>query len=356
MVSKIKTRPEVRSAKILAWYDRHQRHLPWRARPGVQPDPYFVWLSEIMLQQTTVVTVKSYFEHFIATWPKLEDLAAAPLDDILHAWQGLGYYARARNLHKCAQVVAAQYDGKFPDEEQDLLSLPGIGPYTAAAITAIAFGKKATPVDGNIERVMARLFAVMEPLPKSKSQLRDLAGGMTPDDRAGDYAQALMDIGATICTPKKPNCSICPLSGDCRAEKEGLASELPRRVPKKKKPTRYGTAFWLINPSGEIMLRRRREQGLLGGMIEVPSSDWQEKSRSSSEILDEAPVEIDWQMLPGKIRHTFTHFHLELEIAVGHLAVDSSVNGIWCDVNEFGAHALPTVMKKVVAHALEFQD
>jgi A/G-specific adenine glycosylase len=247
---------------ILKWYDRHRRQLPWRSPPGAPADPYHVWLSEIMLQQTTVVTVKSYFENFLEIWPKISDLAAAPLDDVLHAWQGLGYYARARNLHKCAGVIVTEFGSLFPEDEQALLTLPGIGPYTAAAIAAIAFGKKTTPVDCNIERVIARLFAVSEALPKSKPKLTELAVKLTPDDRAGDYAQALMDIGATICTPKKPTCSLCPLSGECRAEARGIAEELPARAPKKNKPTRLGTAFWLVNPKGEILLRRRPEKGL----------------------------------------------------------------------------------------------
>ncbi len=344
------------SDKILLWYDRYRRHLPWRSAPGAQADPYHVWLSEIMLQQTTVVTVKSYFEFFLKTWPKIGDLAAAPLDDVLHAWQGLGYYARARNLHKCANVIVAEFAGQFPDEESRLLELPGIGPYTAAAIAAIAFGKKATPVDGNIERVMARLFAISEALPKSKPKLRDLADAMTPDHRAGDYAQALMDIGATICTPKKPTCSLCPLSGGCKAEDLGIAADLPVRAPKKKKPTRFGTAFWLSNSAGEILLRRRPEQGLLGGMIEVPSSHWQEDLKNTVETLSEAPVQTEWQVLPGKVRHTFTHFHLELDVIAGSCQTMASTDGIWCDVTDFGLHALPTVMKKVVAHALKHRD
>jgi len=341
---------------ILKWYDRHRRHLPWRSAPGVLANPYHVWLSEIMLQQTTVATVKSYFEYFLGAWPNIADLAAAPLDDVLHAWQGLGYYARARNLHKCANVIAGDYGGLFPEEEKDLLALPGIGPYTAAAITAIAFGKKATPMDGNIERVVARLYAISDPLPKSKPKLHELARAMTPEKRAGDYAQALMDIGATICTPKKPICRLCPLSGKCLAEAQGNAADLPTREPKKKKPIRRGTAFWLVNSKGEVLLRRRPEKGLLGGMIEVPSSDWQEKPRSLKEISREAPCKAAWRILPGKVRHTFTHFHLELEVAIGAYSASNSIDGIWCGVAEFGAHALPTIMKKVVAHALKDFD
>jgi|TARA_B100000315_G_scaffold249276_2_gene280252 A/G-specific adenine glycosylase len=341
------------SAQVLAWYDGHRRHLPWRAAPGTTADPYHVWLSEIMLQQTTVATVKSYFERFLKFWPEVKDLAAAPLDDVLHAWQGLGYYARARNLHKCAKVIAADYDGDFPKSESDLLTLPGIGPYTAAAIAAIAFGQKATPVDGNIERVMARLNAITEPLPKAKPILKKLATQFTPDARAGDYAQALMDIGATICTPKSPNCDICPLMAECRAAATDQVENLPQRETKKPKPTRRGTVFWLINSKSEILLRRRPDKGLLGGMIEVPSSSWLEGENAGTKFTDEAPILTDWEALPGIVRHTFTHFHLELAVVVGRCSAKDMAAGIWCGATEFDKHALPTVMKKVVAHAIK---
>ena len=342
------------SALVLNWYDRHRRHLPWRAAPGEPTDPYQVWLSEIMLQQTTAATVKPYFENFLARWPNVKDLAAASLDDVLHVWQGLGYYARARNLHKCANIIAADYEGDFSKSESDLLTLPGIGPYTAAAIAAIAFGQKATPVDGNIERVMARLNAISESLPKSKPKLKKLAVRFTPDERAGDYAQALMDIGATICTPKSPNCNICPLIELCRAVAAGQAENLPRREAKKPKPTRRGTAFWLVNSQSEILLRRRPENGLLGGMIEVPSSSWLEGESAGAIANEEAPVLTDWEALPGIVRHTFTHFHLELAVVVGRCSTQEKTAGIWCGATEFDQHALPTVMKKIVAHAQKY--
>ena len=341
------------SENVLSWYDRHRRHLPWRAAPGAQADPYLVWLSEIMLQQTTVATVKTYFEFFLKTWPRVTDLAAAPLDDVLHAWQGLGYYARARNLHKCAKVIATEHDGRFPNNESDLLGLPGIGPYTAAAIAAIAFGQKASPVDGNIERVVARLYAISEPLPKSKPKIVEMAQSLTPDKRVGDYAQALMDIGATICTHKKPSCSLCPLSDSCKATSTAVPEDFPAREPKKQKPTRRGTAFWLVNSEGEILLRRRPEKGLLGGMIEVPSSDWREGKNSLKKAFDEAPLTAAWEKMPGKVRHTFTHFHLEIEVVSGACSADQSIDGIWCRQTEFHQHALPTIMKKIVAHALK---
>ncbi|MBT3916995.1 MAG: A/G-specific adenine glycosylase [Rhodospirillaceae bacterium] len=340
------------SGKVLKWYDRHRRHLPWRAAPGEPANPYHVWLSEIMLQQTTVATVKSYFEQFLKIWPEVEDLANAPLDDVLHAWQGLGYYARARNLHKCAKLIVTEYEGDFPNSESELLILPGIGPYTAAALASIAFGQKATPVDGNIERVMARLNAITEALPKAKPKLKKLAVQFTPAKRAGDYAQALMDIGATICTPKNAKCDICPLNSDCQAAAEGLADKLPKRQAKKPKPTRRGTAYWLVNSNREILLRRRPEKGLLGGMIEVPSSVWLEGKSAGTKVKNEAPIQTDWEALPGVVRHTFTHFHLELAVVAGRCsAAKHKTKGIWCGAEEFDQHALPTVMKKVVAHA-----
>jgi len=345
-----------KAEKILGWYDQNRRHLPWRSAPDVIANPYHVWLSEIMLQQTTVITVKPYFEDFLERWPQLNDLASASLDDVLHLWQGLGYYARARNLHKCANIIISEYGGNFPENENDLLKLPGIGPYTAAAIVAIAFGKKATPIDGNIERVITRLFAILEPIPLSKKKLGELACAMTPDDRAGDFAQSLMDIGATICTPKNPICKLCPLIGECAAESEGIANDLPTRAPKRSKPTREGVIFWLTNDKGEVLLRRRPEKGLLGGMVELPSSDWQENHRPLKESLSEAPAEVDWQILPGKVKHTFTHFHLELDVAIGHCSKPKSIRGIWTNTSNFNEYALPTVIKKVVSHTLKYKN
>ena len=342
--------------KILDWYEKNRRHLPWRSAPGAPVDPYHVWLSEIMLQQTTVITVRPYFEYFILEWPNVNVLAAVSLDDILRAWQGLGYYARARNLHKCANIIVSEYSGIFPDEEKELLKLPGVGPYSAAAIAAIAFGKKATPVDGNIERVVARLFSVTEPIPRSKTKLQELARKMTPDKDAGDYAQALMDIGATICKPKNPTCNLCPLSGQCKAEAKGIAENLPKRLPKTNKPIRAGIIFWLSNDKGEILLRRRPEKDLLGGMMELPSSDWQENRRPLKNILNDAPVKTTWKMLPGKVKHTFTHFHLELEIVAGQCRKPELIDGIWCKASRFSEHALPTVMKKVAVHALKHKN
>lgn len=335
---------------LLAWYDRHRRALPWRALPGERMDPYRVWLSEIMLQQTTVAAVKPYFESFLARWPQIEDLAAAELDEVLHAWAGLGYYARARNLHKCAKIVTQDYGGRFPDTEDGLGELPGIGPYTAAAIAAIAFDRHASPVDGNIERVVARLFALEDPMPAAKPKLRALAATLTPPTRAGDYAQAAMDLGATLCTPRKPACSLCPWMDVCAARALGRAEEFPRRVPKPDKPTRRGVVFWALDANGRVLIRRRVESGLLGGMMEFPSTDWSATGAGVPVAIDAAPVTAEWTELPGLVRHTFTHFHLELTVLAGRKARGK---GLWCEIDRLGDHALPNLMKKVARHALK---
>ncbi len=336
---------------LLAWYDRNRRRLPWRAAPGEAPDPYRVWLSEVMLQQTTVATVAPYFRSFLARWPSVESLAAASLDEVLHAWQGLGYYARARNLHRCAQRVAADHGGRFPQTERDLRALPGIGRYTAAAIAAIAFGRRAAVVDGNVERVIARLFAVDQPLPAAKPRLYDLAAGLTPEERPGDFAQAVMDLGATVCTPRAPRCGMCPWATACRGR--DVAETLPRRAAKAERPTRRGVAFWITRRDGTVLLRRRPERGLLGGMIEFPSTDWRERRiPTAAEAADEAPVAAAWRRLPGVVRHTFTHFHLELGVVTATVEADAVPHGLWSKPADFKEHALPTVMKKVARHAL----
>ena len=338
------------SRRLLAWYDRHRRRLPWRAGPGERPDPYRVWLSEIMLQQTTVVAVGPYFEAFLARWPRIEDLAAAQLDEVLHAWQGLGYYARARNLHRCAQVVATTHRGRFPDTEAGLADLPGVGPYTAAAIAAIAFDRKATPVDGNIERVVARLFTLTAPLPASKPELRRLAGTLTPATRAGDFAQAMMDLGATICLPGRPKCMLCPLAEDCRGRAEGIAPDLPARSPKRLRPLRHGVAFWAVRRDGAVLLRRRPERGLLGGMMEFPSTDWRAEPWDDGEAERHVPAAGRWRRLPGLVRHGFTHFELELTVLAGRVAARAP--GTWCAIDRLSEMALPTLMKKVANHAI----
>ncbi len=333
---------------LLDWYDKERRDLPWRAAPGETSNPYHIWLSEIMLQQTTVVTVIPYFQRFLARWPTVQKMANASQDDILVEWQGLGYYARARNLHKCSQQVTHELGGIFPDTEIDLLKLPGVGPYTAAALTAIAFGKKATVVDGNVERVMSRIYKVEAPLPGVKKELKELAEKLTPNVRPGDYAQALMDLGATICTPRNPKCSSCPWQSICKVFKEGTPTNYPKRSPKKPKPTRYGIVFYLENNKGELLLNRRPEKGLLGSMMELPGSDWREKKWGLADIEREAPLAEDWELLPETVRHTFTHFHLELTVVKGKTEDTNRTNGVWCPKEELKGQALPTVFKKVI--------
>jgi A/G-specific adenine glycosylase len=338
------------AGQLLAWYDRHRRRLPWRAEPGERAVPYRIWLSEIMLQQTTVAAVGPYFRDFLARWPRVEDLASADLDQILHAWQGLGYYARARNLHRCARAVVEQHGGRFPDTEAALRQLPGVGPYTAAAIAAIAFGRRATPVDGNIERVTARLFAVSDPLPGAKAELRRLAATLTPRRRAGDFAQAMMDLGAGVCLAGRPKCLVCPISGNCRALAQGIAADLPVRSPKRARPLRHGAVFWAVRRDGSVLLRRRPERGLLGGMMEFPSTEWRAKPWGPAEAIASAPLSAKWTVLPGLVRHGFTHFELELLVFTGHARARQT--GVWCPIDRLSDMALPTLMKKVANHAL----
>ena len=337
---------------LLGWYDRHRRVLPWRAPAGRRADPYHVWLSEIMLQQTTVATVKSYFDHFVARWPRVEDLAAADLDAVLHAWQGLGYYARARNLHKCAKAVAGDHGGRFPDTEAGLLSLPGVGPYTAAAIAAIAFDIPASPVDGNIERVTARLRRITDPLPGGKKAIQAAARDLTPSKRPGDFAQAMMDLGAMVCTPRAPKCGLCPWHDPCAARAAGDAADLPARAPKKAKPTRHGIVFWIVDGQGRVLLRRRAERGLLGGMMEVPSTDWRDDPWGMGEAAGQAPLAAAVWAEAGEVRHTFTHFHLRLTVMHGTVAGGDIADGVWVHPRDFGAQALPTLMKKVAKAVL----
>jgi len=344
-------------AKLLRWYDRHRRVLPWRAPAGQRTPPYLVWLSEIMLQQTTVATVGDYFHRFVKRWPTIDTLASAPLDEVLSAWAGLGYYARARNLHACARAVLERHGGQFPESEVELLALPGIGPYTAAAIRAIAFDRPASAVDGNVERVITRLYAIETPLPDSKTEINARAADLVPKQRAGDYAQALMDLGATVCTPRNPSCVICPFVGDCQAQARGLTEELPRRAPKALKPTRRGLAFVLSRKDGAVLLRKRPTKGLLGGMDEVPSSDWREGKFSLADAMKQAPVPAKWTVLEGGVRHTFTHFHLELAVAYATATTAGlaklAPGSAWCTIDQMGERALPTVMRKVIAHAVK---
>jgi A/G-specific adenine glycosylase len=337
-------------AALLAWYDRHRRQLPWRSPPGERSDPYRVWLSEIMLQQTTVVTVAPYFDRFVARWPTVSLLAAASLDEVLHQWQGLGYYARARNLHACARAVVKGHGGRFPDTVAGLRALPGIGDYTAAAIAAIAFDRREAAVDGNVERVVARLFAIKEAMPAAKPRLRELARELVPAQRAGDFAQAMMDLGATICTPRRPRCVLCPWRDPCAAREGGFAEELPARAEKPERPLRHGVVFWLQRPDGAVLLRRRPERGLLGGMIEVPSTPWREAEWPEGEALLSAPAEVKWSPLPGTVQHGFTHFRLDLAILAG--TTEAPPEGIWAIPDRFKDYAMPTLTKKVVKHAM----
>jgi len=347
-------------AALLDWYDRERRDLPWRSKRGKRSDPYRVWLSEIMLQQTTVKAVIPYYERFLSRWPSVDKLAAADLDDVLAAWAGLGYYSRARNLYKCAQAVVAEHGGQFPRTEETLRELPGIGPYTAAAIAAIAFGEAATPVDGNIERVVSRLFAFKRPLPSAKRELKRLAESLTPQRRAGDFAQAMMDLGATVCSPKRPSCLMCPLQQDCHAHALGIEQQLPVKLVKPDRPVRYGIAFLALREDGHVLLRKRPEAGLLGGMLEVPSTDWGDDWLPVDLALAAQPMKADWWEVPGVVSHTFTHFRLELMILRAIVPAESSLT-FWADPErcrwvarrDLGSAALPSVMRKVIAHALK---
>jgi len=342
------------SDRLLAWYDQHARRLPWRAPQGATADPYRVWLSEIMLQQTTVAAVQAYFLKFLDKWPTVEALADAPLDDILKAWAGLGYYARARNLHACARLVASRHQGRFPGNEAELRELPGIGPYTAGAIAAIAFNRRAAAVDGNVERVIARLRAIETPLPEAKPFIREAVLDLIPESRPGDFAQAMMDLGATICTPRAANCLVCPWSEPCLARQRGLADVLPRKAPKTAQPVRRGIAFW-VERDGALLLRRRPERGLLGGMMEVPSTPWARDLPPKP--LETAPIEAKWHRKAGRIEHTFTHFHLELEVWRARSPVDFSLRDAgdyrWVPKPALAGEALPSVMRKIVAAMTE---
>jgi A/G-specific adenine glycosylase len=359
-----------RPALLLDWYDRHRRVLPWRPPADQRPDPYAVWLSEVMLQQTGVKTVGPYFEKFLARWPDVAALGRASLDDVLRMWAGLGYYSRARNLHACAVAVLRDHDGVFPDTEEGLQALPGIGPYTAAAIAAIAFDRRTMPVDGNIERVVSRLFAVEETLPQAKPVIQELAttllGASRAGDeksrardeksRAGDSAQALMDLGASICTPKRPACSLCPFFEACAARQRGDQESFPRKAPKKAGELRRGAAF-VVTRGGELLVRSRPEKGLLGGMTEVPGSDWN-ASQDDEAALKQAPRlggVTRWHRKVGVVTHVFTHFPLELVVYTAHVpARTRAPTGMrWVPIATLSGEALPNVMRKVIAHGLD---
>ncbi len=346
------------AAELLAWYDRNARVLPWRAPPGEGLTPaYRVWLSEIMLQQTTIPHGTPYFHEFLRRWPDVAALANSRDEAVMSAWAGLGYYARARNLLKCARTVVQDHAGLFPETEAGLLGLPGIGPYTAAAIAAIAFDQPTMPVDGNIERVGARLFAVEEAMPGAKPELKRLAATLIAPARPGDMAQALMDLGATICTPRSPACGRCPITGECLARERGITADLPRRAPKKAKPTRHAVFFWLTRAEdGAVLFQRRPDRGLLGGMMMPPSTEWRDGNAwEAGAARKQAPVTADWTPLNGGARHTFTHFHFEMQVWVGSVRGGNgfdSADDIWCPPDQLDRLALPTVAKKVCRHAL----
>ncbi len=348
------------AARLLAWYDRERRHLPWRFAPGITADPYRVWLSEIMLQQTTVKAVIPFFETFTKRWPTVDALAAASLDDVLAAWAGLGYYSRARNLHACARVVAGQFGGAFPATEIALLELPGVGPYTAAAIAAIGFGVRAVVVDGNVERVVARLNAIDSPMPQAKPQMRLAAAAITPEMRAGDFAQAMMDLGATICSPRRPSCLMCPIAASCKARALGIEESLPRRAIKAERPVRRTIAFVALREDGAVLLRRRPPSGLLGGMMEVPSSAWQSDQPDAKAALLSAPVRAAWWPVAVEVSHIFTHFRLEVQVYRALIGANVPLN-LWAEPerctfvprSDLHSAALPSLMRKIIAHALK---
>lgn len=343
-------------ADLLAWYDRHARVLPWRARRGEKSDPYRVWLSEIMLQQTTVKAVAPYFARILARWPTVEALSEASLDDVLRAWAGLGYYARARNLHACAKAVVERHGGQFPADLRALRTLPGIGDYTAAAVGAIAFDHAAVPVDGNVERVVTRLFAVEDELPAAKPRIKQLATSLLPAHRAGDFAQALMDLGAMLCSPKRPACALCPWTESCCALARGDQETYPRKAPKREGRLRCGAAFVVLRADRRVLLRQRPEKGLLGGMTEVPGSAWSHDF-DVAQALRSAPRfrGAQWRRLPGFVHHVFTHFPLDLTVFLTRVPRTSAApkGARWVKIADLPGEALPNVMRKVLNHALE---
>ncbi len=342
---------------LLAWYDGHRRSLPWRAPSGRQADPYYVWLSEIMLQQTVVATVIPYFLKFVDKWPTVHDLARADIHDVMEAWAGLGYYARARNLHKCAQIVSTDYSGTFPDSQEELKKLPGIGDYTSAAITAIAFDKPAVVIDGNVDRVIARYFAVTTPLPDAKPDIRILAASLAESrtDRPGDFAQAMMDLGATVCIAKAPRCLLCPLQDGCLGYREGIQGELPRKRRKKQKPYKYGYIYWIKDGQGRVLVERRPENAMLGRMLGLPTSDWNiDKSQlAAPDFLKSWPKPLTTGL---KVYHSFTHFDLELDgyiIDLNGESVDVPNHIQWIDDKTIHSTGFPSLFKKFVRLMLQ---
>jgi A/G-specific adenine glycosylase len=339
------------ASRLLAWYDLHRRVLPWRAPPGKRADPYQVWLSEIMLQQTTVRAVAGYYRKFLKAWPHVTALAQASQDDVLAAWAGLGYYARARNLHAAAKMVAHELGGEFPTTAQALRALPGVGAYTSGAIAAIAFDEKQAAMDANAERVIARTFAIRTPMPKAKAELYALCSGLVPD-RAGDFVQALMDLGSAICTPKRPACEHCPWTDDCQGRKSGIQERLPVKAPKPARPLKRGAAFVARDRTGAVLLVKRPDKGLLASMLEPPLGPWTENFPSPAKALAQAPFRAKWKKRPGILRHGFTHFELETEVYAAVIDRRPRFKGDWVPAEMLREVALPTVMRKIVEHGL----
>ncbi|KQS49391.1 MULTISPECIES: A/G-specific adenine glycosylase [unclassified Sphingomonas] len=332
------------SGALLDWYDAHRRDLPWRAKPGEAVDPYRVWLSEVMLQQTTVAAVTPRFLAWTRRWPDFASLAAADDADVMAAWAGLGYYARARNLVKAAKAVVAEHGGEFPRTEVELRALPGLGAYTAAAVAAIAFGERAVVVDANVERVVARLFAIQTPLPTARPAIRVAADSITPDARAGDFAQAMMDLGSGICTTRAPKCLLCPIRAFCEGFAQGAPERLPVKAKKAAKPQRYGTIFWLER-DGQVLLVRRPDKGLLGGMRAFPTGPWGNVAPG----FEDAPAQADWRMLDATVAHGFTHFDLQLTLAVATVEAHQPLvptASEWWPIDKLDTAGLPTVFAK----------
>ena len=340
--------------RVLAWWDRCRRTLPWRAKSGESADPYRVWLSEILLQQTTVQAVIPYFERFASLWPRVEDLAAAPLEDVMRAFAGLGYYSRARNMHACAQQVVRR-GGVFPESQADLRALPGVGAYTAAAVSAIAFNRPASPVDGNIARIMTRLYAIDAPIAKAGPAIAAAAAALTPAGRPGDFAQALMDIGAAVCTPRSPDCPACPMQFACAAAAAGEPQAYPRKAPRKTRPQRRGAAFLARASDGAILLRTRPPEGLLGSTVELPGTPWS-VDFAADEAVRGAPFPAPWRLTPGVVEQAFTHFLLQLNVFVARLPGNPPTPDgcFWVAGDALENVAFSSVMRKAVAHGLQF--
>lgn len=332
---------------MLGWYDKHRRSIPWRAEKGEKPNAYHIWLSEIMCQQTTVQAVVPYFLKFVDRWPRIDDLANADREEVMKAWAGLGYYARARNLHKCAQVIAEDYKGVFPDDKEELQTLPGIGDYTSSAIATMAFNKPATVVDGNVERVMARYFNIKTPVPKGKPLLKHAASLLFKNahNRPGDFAQSLMDLGAAICTPRSPKCMLCPINDGCLARIEGNPESLPAREPKKLKPQKFGYVYWLKNDQDKVLLHTRDDKEMMGGMVALPTSDWVLKKEMKG-LAHPAYIFSNIKVTKNIVKHSFTHFDLTLQIVTGDLANANAEGLFWQDRENIDPNEFPTLFKK----------